>query len=264
MEPKTVVITGSTRGIGFGMATAFLKLGHNVVINGTRQKTVNKALGKFKKHKHQLLGIPGNVSKKSTHEQLFDIAHEHFGKVDIYINNAGVNSPNKLSKNLEKDEIKLVFDTNIRGTTLGTLIALRKMEEQGFGQIFNMEGFGSNGRMMPKRTIYGTSKCAVRYFTRSMAKENINSPIQIGTLSPGMVVTDFMLKSLDESNREEYNHTKNIYNILGDKVETVAPFLVKKILQSNKTNDHIIWLTSYKIMWRFFTSKFKKNDFFAF
>ena len=125
-----------------------------------------------------------------------------------------------------------------------------------------MEGFGSDGRMMPKMTIYGTSKAALRYFTRSMAKEAEGTPVQIGALSPGMVVTDFILNSMEKGDPEEIERTKNIFNILGEKVETVAPFLVKGILRSTRNNDKIFYLNGRKVMWKFLKSNFKKNNYF--
>lgn len=262
METKTIVITGSTRGIGFGMAREFLKRGHQVAINGTSQKSVNKALEKLSAYTGQTIGIPGNVTKNHTHEILFDLTAEKFGKVDIWINNAGIPVPRKMTVELEKNEIKAVYDVNIKGMTLGTLMALRKMKNQGFGKIFNMEGFGSDDRMMPKMTIYGTSKRALRYFTRSMAKEAKGTGVQIGALSPGMVVTDFIKTSMANSSPEEVEKTKNIFNILGEREETVTPFLVEGILKSTKNNDLIAYLNGFKVMWKFFKSNFRKNNFF--
>ena len=262
METKTIVITGSTRGIGLGMAEEFLKRGHQVTINGTSQKSIDASLEKLKAFHDRILGIPGNVTKNHTHEKLFDLTVERFGKVDIWINNAGIPVPRKMTVDLEKEDIKAVYDVNLKGMTQGTLWALRKMKDQGYGKIFNMEGFGSDGRMMPKMTIYGTSKYALRYFTRSMAKEAEGTGVQIGALSPGMVVTDFIHTSIADSSPEEKERTKNIFNILGEKVETVAPFLVEGILKSTKNNDRIAYLNSIKVMWKFVKSNFKKNNFF--
>ncbi|MFA9392485.1 MAG: SDR family NAD(P)-dependent oxidoreductase [Prolixibacteraceae bacterium] len=262
METKVIVITGSTRGIGLGMATEFLKRGHHVAINGTSQKSVDVALEKLSMYSSQLIGIPGSVTKLSTHERLFDQTCERFGKVDIWINNAGITTSNKMTVDLDKKAIKDVYDINIKGMTLGTLLALRKMKDQGYGKIFNMEGFGSDGRMMPKMTIYGTSKYAVRYFTRSMAREVEGSPVQIGALSPGMVITDLIINSMDKTDLVAYEQTKKIFNILGEKVETVTPFLVEGLLKSTKNNDRIAYLSGLKVMWKFLKSRFKKNEFF--
>lgn len=129
------------------------------------------------------------------------------------------------------------------------------MLKHGEGQIFNMEGFGSNGMMREKLTIYGTSKSAISYFTRSLAIEAKNTNIKVGTISPGMVATDLIRRSLDENN-------KKIFNILGDKVEPVAQFLTAKILANQVNDAKIQWLTKPKIIWRFVSSRFNKRDIF--
>lgn len=260
---KNIVITGSTRGIGLGMALEFLKRGHQVCINGTSHKSVSNALKKLQKYEAQLCSYAGSVTELSTHLHLFDVCKKTFGSVDVWINNAGISQANKLATALDPEEIELIYDINIKGMTMGSLAALQNMQEQGHGQIFNMEGFGSDGRMMKKMSIYGTSKRALRYFTRSLAKEAADTCVQVGTISPGMVITDLILNSLDTTCPEDLERTKNIFNILGEKVETVAPFLVEGMLKSNKNNDRISYLSNSKVIWKFLKSRFSKNDFFA-
>ena len=102
---RVIVITGSTRGIGFGLATEFLKLGHKVVFNGTTEASLSKSLLKLNEFSSQLIGVPGDVTELSTHQQLFNAAIEKFGKVDIWINNAGISTSNKLAVALDKSEI---------------------------------------------------------------------------------------------------------------------------------------------------------------
>ena len=77
-----------------------------------------------------------------------------------------------------------------------------------------------------------------------------------------MVITDLILNSLKTTDPTEIKRTKNIFNILGERVETVTPFLVEGILKSKKNNDRIAYLTNGKVIWKFLKSIFKKNDFF--
>jgi NAD(P)-dependent dehydrogenase (short-subunit alcohol dehydrogenase family) len=258
-----IVITGSTRGIGFGLALEFLKLGHNVTLNGTSEESLGKAFVQLSAYKKQITAVAGSILKAETHDQLFNQCVAIFGSVDIWINNAGITQSYQLADDLADDEMVNVIDINVTGMMLGTIHALRKMKQQGHGKIFNMEGFGSDGRMMKKMTIYGTSKSALRYFTRSMSKEVHNSNIQIGVLSPGMVITDLIINSLDTIAPEELEQTKKIFNILGEKVETVTPFLVHGMLKSTKNNDRIAYLSNGKVMWKFIRSLFVKNDYFG-
>lgn len=253
---KHIVITGSTRGIGYGMAEEFLLAGCRVIINGRTEDSVQQALASLEKiASGQADGMAARVDSREDLERLWDYASAKFGKIDIWINNAGIDQEKKYFWELGQKEYEQVIQTNLLGTFHGSHVAFNGMLRQGFGQIFNMEGFGSNGMMREKLTIYGTSKSAISYFTRSLAIEAEKTNIKVGVLSPGMVATDLLRKSLNEKNRK-------IYNILGDKVGPVAYFLVKEILKNDKNNANIRWLTGPKVMGRFIKSVFRKRDIF--
>jgi len=153
----------------------------------------------------------------------------------------------------------IVVDTNIIGVINGSRVAYHQMSKQGYGQIFNMEGFGSDGMVMSKMGLYGLSKRAVRYYSRSLAKEANGSNILIGRLSPGMVVTDLLLSGV-KGNDEESQQARKIFNILADRVETVTPYLYKQMIQNKQNDRRISWLTKRKIMVRFLTAPLKKRQ----
>ena len=85
---KTVVITGSTRGIGLGMANEFLDRGHQVVISGTSDASVSKAMDSIEGNKDNVIGVPCLVQDIKSVQNLWDQSMTAFGKVDIWINNA--------------------------------------------------------------------------------------------------------------------------------------------------------------------------------
>lgn len=253
---KHVVITGSTRGIGYGLAREFLQAGCKVTINGRSQESVEGTLMRLRENfPNSVCGFAATTDDRSQLEALWDYAEKQFGKIDIWINNAGIDQERKYFWELQEAEYEKVIRTNLFGTMNGCHVAFHHMIKQGDGQIFNMEGFGSNGMMREKMTIYGTSKSAISYFTRSLAIEVKNTNVKVGTLSPGMVATDFLRKTLDAQNQK-------IYNILGDKVEPVTKFLAGKILQNQENDASIKWLTKPKVMWRFARSLFLKRDIF--
>jgi short-subunit dehydrogenase len=123
-----------------------------------------------------------------------------------------------------------------------------------------MEGFGSDDMVLAGVTVYGTTKRAVRYFTESLIEETKDSPVQIGTLSPGMVLTDFLLDKLKKMTREKLEETKALYNVLADKVETVTPFLVENILVNDKSGARIAWLTEEETSSRFQDESYLTRD----
>ncbi len=248
MEQKTVVITGSTRGIGQGLAREFLNRGHQVVINGRDPEVVKEKVGELSGPGVEVGGFPGDVRDRTTHEGLINLALEKFKKIDIWINNAGIPQPQLFFEQLENEQIRDLVNVNIAGLMLGTQVALRFYKRQGYGKIFNMEGFGSKGRMRDKLTLYGTSKRAVNYFTESVSREVKDPNIQIGILSPGMVRTDFLQNAMNVAAAEDQPANKRVMDILAEEVTTVTPFLVEQILKSTRHYDRIEYLTPRRLI----------------
>ena len=259
---KSVVITGSTKGIGLGLAKEFLKKECSVALSGRNRKKLEQELENLGREfgTDKVLGRPCDVTDISQIRALWDAAKKKFGTVDIWINNAGRDTSMQMLWELDPDEIAPTVSTNVTGLIFGTQVALQGMLEQGAGQIYNMEGFGSGDMMRPGMTVYGATKRAVRYFTDSMLEETKDKPVQIGTLGPGMVVTDFMLDSLRKMPDEQREQVKLIYNMLADKVETVTAFFVEEILKNNQTGARIDWLTNEKAMERMNSDEYAGRD----
>jgi NAD(P)-dependent dehydrogenase (short-subunit alcohol dehydrogenase family) len=112
--------------------------------------------------------------------------------------------------------------------------------------------------MMPGMSVYGTTKYAIRYLSRTLANEYRGKNIIIGAISPGMVVTDMLLGSLRDHPEKQKDALK-IFQILADPPERVAPWIVERILKNRKNGRRIAWLSPPKIMYRFFISMFKKR-----
>ncbi len=195
-------------------------------------------------------GVAGSVSNEKTHVDLFEHAVKTFGKVDIWINNAGIPQPHMLFRNLDHKDIKNLVDTNIYGLMLGTTIAVNFMVKQGFGKIFNMEGFGSDGRIMKNLTLYGTSKRAVNYYTKAMSKELEGGSVQIGVISPGMVRTEFLDQSMKSGTPEEKKQFDKVYKILAEDVDIVTKYLVGHLVKSSKSYDRISFLSGTRLMFK--------------
>jgi NAD(P)-dependent dehydrogenase (short-subunit alcohol dehydrogenase family) len=259
---RTVVITGSSRGIGFGLAKRFLERQCNVLLNGSSPESTRKAMSRLAGFGGRVAGVPADVSTREGITFLYEEASRLFGGVDIWINNAGISHEKGSVWELDPVEIDRVIDTNIRGVICGTIIPFREMQKQGHGRIFNMEGLGSDGFMLDGLTVYGTSKRALTYFTRSFAHEIRNGSVQVGTISPGMVVTDMLLKTVNDGSPDSIKNRK-FFNIVADDVETVSAFLCEKMLSSTEKSPRIRWLTKSKMISRFLFSPFRKRDFFS-
>jgi NAD(P)-dependent dehydrogenase (short-subunit alcohol dehydrogenase family) len=261
---KSVVITGSTRGIGYGLADSFLALGCAVVVSGSSEAGVDEALSKLSERHDQgrILGKPCDVTDCTHVEGLWDSSVDRFGKVDIWINNAGVGHPQGLTWEQSAETIRKVLDVNRAGTIHGAIVAARGMLDQGHGALYNMLGAGSDGRRIHGLSIYGTSKSAVAFLTQVMAREARDKPMIIGAISPGMVITELVTKQF-EGRPDDWQRAKRIFNLIADRVETVTPWLAKRILANEKNGETIAWLTTAKMLGRFLSMPFRKRDIFA-
>jgi NAD(P)-dependent dehydrogenase (short-subunit alcohol dehydrogenase family) len=256
---KNVIITGSTKGAGLCMAIEFLKAGCNVTVSGRSEKSFEIAKKRLVEFSESVLYVPCDVSIKAEVENLWNESADKWGRIDFWINNAGQNCPHKYVYDTDQNYVDAVIDTNLKGMIYGSQVAARNMLSQGSGQIWNMEGLGSNNMLTVKTILYGTSKHALTYFTRGLAKELEGTPVLVGRLSPGMMLTDFILNPPggEMPSVVEDKSFQKIFNILADKPETVAAFFIPRILNNKKNNVHIVWLTNIKAFHRFTMSLFK-------
>jgi NAD(P)-dependent dehydrogenase (short-subunit alcohol dehydrogenase family) len=265
VNEKIVVVTGSTRGIGYGLVNEFLERGCAVVVSGRTHASVKAAVETLaaKYGADRVFGHPCDVARIDQVQALWDAAKDRFGRVDIWINNAGISHSVARLWDQSPQQIKAVVDTNLVGSIYGSHVALRGMLDQGGGSLYNMEGLGSDGRKIRGMTIYSTTKYAIRYLTESLTAEVEGSAVLVGSLSPGMVLTDLVVGEGRERSAEGSEQFRRIFNILGDRVETVTPWLADKVLANRKTGARISWLTTPKIFFRFATAPFRRRDLFA-
>ena len=261
-KTKTILITGSSKGIGFNLANAFLKEGHTVVISGRNPDILNAAFHTLSSRYSptQLHAINCDVSQHEEVQNLWNAAIERFGKVDIWINNAGSCTAALDFIDIPAIEIQNTIQTNVIGSLICSQIALQGMLKQGFGQIFNMEGWGSKGEWSAGMTVYATSKRAIDYFSHALYKETRNTNIRIGTLSPGMVATDLLITSWENGKVKNWQKMKRLFLFIIDPPEVVCHFLAKRILENTKSNVRIVWMTPLRLLSRFFTPYYWKRN----
>lgn len=258
---KSVVITGSTRGIGLAMAVAFLRAGCQVTLSGRGETLPENAAEQLIHCPKQYLYVPCDVQRRDSLQQLWDSALAKWQRIDIWINNAGQNAPYDCIWDTDEGMTRHVISTNLTGMIFGSQIAAAAMRKQGYGAIYSMEGLGSNNMIQPKTILYGTTKHALTYFMRGLAKELDGSGVIAGRLSPGMMLTDFITRSPDGRPSEVLSDRqfRKVFNILADRPETVAAFFIPRILSNTKNDRQIIWLTKIKATWRFMTAGWRKD-----
>ena len=264
---KTVVITGSARGLGFELAKEFKKNDYNVVISDILEEKLNESKIKLEENTcgdGKVLSVVCDVTKEEDLQNLMDKTIEVFDGVDVWINNAGVNQMMVPIWEVESSSINRLIDIDLKSAIIGSKIAMKQMIKQGYGQIYGIEGHGSNDNVILGLSIYGTSKRGLTYFFKALAKEVEikNLPIKVGVLSPGIMITDFLTHSVGNQEFTLPDNVKKVYNILGDYPDVIAKFLVSKILVNNKNNVKFNWLSNKKAAFRFITSGFNKRNFF--
>lgn len=261
--PKNIVITGSTRGIGYGMAESFLQLGCAVTVSGRSRESTAAAVEQLagKHDPGRVFGLACDVSVPAQVTSLWEGSAAHFGGVDIWVNNAGYAGEMGMVWERPAEEMQSVIDINLVGTILGSQVALREMQMQGHGAIYNMEGMGGDGRKHAGLTFYGTTKYAVHYFTESLALEAKDTQIIVGGLRPGMVATD-LLRDRYKDRPEDWERAKKIFNILAERVDRVTPWLARQMLGNRRNGAILSFSSPWNMLWKFIRSPFVKEDVF--
>ena len=266
MEKKTVVITGSARGLGYEMAKVFRHKNYHVVISDVFKKDIELAKEQLLQEKGsgEVLACVCDITKPKDLAELIKSTKKKLGSFDIWINNAGVNQSDKMIWELSDGEISSLIDIDLKGTMLASRYAMEELINQNHGAIYTVEGHGSNDAIIPGLSVYGTAKRGVTYFIKALAKEAEanKKDIIIGALSPGIMITDFLVNALRDKKMELSTKNKKVYNILGDYPEVVAKYLVNRMINNTNNGVRIKWLTNRKAAWRFMTCWLNKRDFF--
>ena len=263
-QHKRIVITGSTRGIGNGLAREFLKRRCRVAVSGRSASEVESVVAELAQYygDGRVCGTACDITDPEQLQGLWDCSAEAFGGVDVWVNNAGISVERRPLWEQRDDDLAAVVRTNLTGTMLASKTAISNMVCQGHGQVWNTEGFGSNGATQPGMAAYGATKRAVSYLQRALRKDTADTGVQICTVSPGIVVTDLLTGDYDVTS-EEFEKVKRIFNILADEVHTVTPWLADHMLAADKSGARVVWLTRRKAFGRFMAAPFRRRDLFA-
>ena len=195
---KVAVITGGSRGLGFAMGQAFARAGAAVVLAARSQAAVEQAAHELTLQGYRAAGFPVDVSRREQVEALADQAVRAFGKLDVWVNNAGTAGPYGPTLDTAPAAFEQVMNTNMLGTYYGSRAALRVFVEQGSGKLINLLGHGWKGPV-PWQNAYSASKAWVRSFTLALAAEvkesgagGANNNIGVFAFNPGMVLTELL------------------------------------------------------------------------
>lgn len=193
---RTVLITGSAKGIGAATAALFADYGYNVVINYNKSEAEALALcEKIRADGHNAIAVKADVSKRNEAEFLFNEAKKAFGEVNILVNNAGI-AQQKLFTDITEQDYDHMFDSNTKSVFNCCQLALPDMIHNKNGRIINISSmWGIAGASC--EVHYSASKAAVIGMTKALAREVAPSGITVNCIAPGVIDTS-MNKSFDE------------------------------------------------------------------
>ncbi|MCL2555496.1 MAG: 3-oxoacyl-ACP reductase FabG [Firmicutes bacterium] len=198
---RTVLITGSSRGIGRQIALEFAKSGgYNLVINYKENEQAAKEVLNEASKFCSCIMIRADVSKKEQVDELYNDAFKKFGFIDTIINNAGV-AMSGLMMDMSENDYSYIMDTNLKGSFFVARAFLPSMIKHRFGRVINISSIlGNVGASC--EVIYSASKAGIIGLTKALAKEVGGYGIRVNAIAPGLIYTD-MTKHLDIKNLED-------------------------------------------------------------
>ncbi|MFC6939058.1 SDR family oxidoreductase [Salinirubellus sp. GCM10025818] len=201
LEGDTAIVTGSSTGLGEGIARRFAAEGANVVTNSRSLERAESTAEAIREAGGTAVAAEADVSEKADVEALVDAAIDEFGSLDVMVNNAGTTVEKPLFEQTPEDW-RHVLDINLTGTFFGSQVAGKGMVEQGAGgQIVNLSSmFGSIG--VQGRAPYNATKGAIENLTRNLAVELAEHDVCVNALAPGYVRTDLAAAPWGEEAKE--------------------------------------------------------------
>lgn len=235
IKDKVVVITGSTRGFGYAIAESMLEAGATVAVTGRSQSVVEGTLTKLQP-KGRVSGFVVDVRNEEQVYKLVDDVILEFGRIDVWINNAGYSNAAGMMLDMNPQDALDMFMSNDLGVLQCTQAIMSYMLPRKQGLLVNIYGNGSFLRPASPTGLYGATKAWITSFTRSLAKELKGSGVQILGFSPGMMTTDMLTNPIvvGERGREMLKNFGYVLRFLGKPAKFAADKLVKTVENNRK------------------------------
>lgn len=235
MNRKNVVVTGSSRGIGQAVALEFAKAGCNLVINSRNADELSASKEEILKairDSTEIVTFSGDISQEHVCKGLMDVAEKKLGGLDVLVNNAGINGPEKNIVDISSTEWDKVLDINLKGSFFCSREAIKKMLSQikrsdtPDYSIINISSVHQT-TPMPLAVPYAASKGGMEMLTKTMALEVADKGIRINAIAPGAVATMMNIDILEDEKKKKDEENKIPMHRIGNpsEIAKVAVFL---------------------------------------
>jgi 3-oxoacyl-[acyl-carrier protein] reductase len=188
LEGQVAVVTGSARGIGLAIATRFVEHGASVVVSDVDGAAAERARDEFVEQGGAVVAAATDVRRQDDMEQLARTAVDGFGRLDIWVNNAGITRDATL-KNMTADQWQDVLDVHLGGTFFGIQAAAAIMREQGAGAIVNLSSISGKVGFFGQAN-YSAAKAGIVALSKVAAKELARFGVRVNAVQPGLIRTD--------------------------------------------------------------------------
>ena len=246
---QIAVITGASKGIGAAFANLLADKGYRLVLVADKAGDLAAVAEAIQDRTGERPGtIAMDLSAKDAAKDLLAQLHNRAELPDLLINNAGFGLLGETVA-LDADEQAQMINLNISALTELSVRCGKLMADKGSGGIINVSSVAG---MLPgpKMAVYYASKAYILSFTEALSEELKGSGVIVAKIRPGMVITEAVIREARD-NPEYFEKSRSTMNKLVDTVETVAPFLVDRILDTDRSGVMIRWLTGPKMAGRF-------------
>ena len=190
LKEKTAIISGGSKGIGKSIAFKYAEAGANVVICSRKKDNLDSAIEEAQTLGFNIIGIECNTGEKESINNVVDKTLEQFKRVDILVNNAAANPYYGPILNSQDSHWEKIWDINVKGYFNFIKACSKSMKDNKYGKIINVASIAAK-TPLDGLGVYNISKAAVVMLTKVLAKEMAGSNVQVNTLAPGLIKTDF-------------------------------------------------------------------------
>ena len=240
LEGKLSLVTGGSKGIGFGMAMGLAHAGSDVVILGRDEAAGEQARRELEQHGHQAWFVQADVKDDAQVRQAISGIEKNVGAIDILVNNAGKNV-RSLVEEYATEDWDDVISTNLRGIFLVGREVLRLMKQRQRGKVINISSvFG--GVAMPYQTAYAASKGGIAQITKVWAVELASQGINVNAIAPAYVRTPMTEGWLSDRDRLEQIMMRTPAGRLGEMKDVIGAAVFLASDASDYIHGHTLYV----------------------